>query len=264
MIGTIITNIAALPTAATIKTAIEVDGSKLDHLWEMTEDDAGTRRLTTNSLEQAPSGGLDAAEIRAAVGLASANLDTQFAALPNDADVNLQCDLAISDAGIPAALSVAHGAGSWATAVGFSSHSAADVWAVATRSLTTFGSLVSDIAIAVWGAAIRILTAGTNIVLAKGVGITGFNDLSSADVAAAVSGAGAITWAYTLTDSTTGVPLDGAEVWVTTDSAGLNVIASGTTDTNGVVTFYLDAGTVYVWRKKAGYNFTNPDQETVS
>lgn len=41
-----------------------------------------------------------------------------------------------------------------------SSHSAADVWVVATR----------------------LLTAGTNIVLAKGVGVTGFNDLSAAQV----------------------------------------------------------------------------------
>lgn len=45
-----------------------------------------------------------------------------------------------------------------------SSHTAADVWAVATR----------------------LLTAGTNIVLAKGVGVTGFNDLDAAGVRAAV------------------------------------------------------------------------------
>lgn len=45
-----------------------------------------------------------------------------------------------------------------------SSHSAADVWAVATR----------------------VLTAGTNIVLAKGTGITGFNDLNASAVANAV------------------------------------------------------------------------------
>lgn len=38
-------------------------------------------------------------------------------------------------------LSTAHGAGSWATATGFSTHSAADVWAVATRTLSgTLGS----------------------------------------------------------------------------------------------------------------------------
>lgn len=35
---------------------------------------------------------------------------------------------------------------------------------------------------AVWTVASRLLTAGTNIVLAKGVGVTGFNDLSAAQV----------------------------------------------------------------------------------
>lgn len=35
---------------------------------------------------------------------------------------------------------------------------------------------------AVWSTATRLLTAGTNIVLAKGVGVTGFNDLSAAQV----------------------------------------------------------------------------------
>jgi hypothetical protein len=80
----------------------------------------------------------------------------------------------------------------------------------------------------------------------------------------AAAGAGAITWPYTLTDSDTGAPIDGAEVWVTTDLAGANIIASGVTDAYGVVTFTLDAGVVYVWRKKAGYNFVNPDTEVVA
>jgi hypothetical protein len=44
-------------SAADVKTALEADGSKLDHLWEMTEDDGGVRRLTANALEQAPAGG---------------------------------------------------------------------------------------------------------------------------------------------------------------------------------------------------------------
>lgn len=39
---------------------------------------------------------------------------------------------------------------------------------------------------AVWSVAARILTAGTNILLAKGTGITGFNDLSAGDVRAAI------------------------------------------------------------------------------
>jgi hypothetical protein len=39
---------------AGIKTALEADGSKLDHLWEMTEDEEGTRRLTAEALGAAP------------------------------------------------------------------------------------------------------------------------------------------------------------------------------------------------------------------
>ena len=33
---------------------------------------------------------------------------------------------------------------------------------------------------------------------------------------------------------------------------------------NGQVTFYLNAGTYYVWRHKAGWNFSNPDTEIIS
>lgn len=42
------------------------------------------------------------------------------------------------------ALNSAHGAGSWATATGFSTHSAADVWASATRTLTSLAGLTVD------------------------------------------------------------------------------------------------------------------------
>lgn len=56
------------------------------------------------------------------------------------------------------------GDAAWTTAVGFSTHTAADVWAVATR----------------------LLTAGTNIVLTKGVGLLGLNDLAGGDVRTAV------------------------------------------------------------------------------
>lgn len=54
VISVLSTLIDALPTAAEVKTALEADGSKLDHLWEMTEDDGGVRRLTENALEEAP------------------------------------------------------------------------------------------------------------------------------------------------------------------------------------------------------------------
>ncbi|RKY09812.1 MAG: hypothetical protein DRP56_02100 [Planctomycetota bacterium] len=49
----------------------------------------------------------------------------------------------------------------WLTATGFSTHNAAAVWSVGTRTLTSFGSLVADIATSVWSAVSRTLTAGT-------------------------------------------------------------------------------------------------------
>jgi hypothetical protein len=56
---------------------------------------------------------------------------------------------------VAADLAAAHGAGSWATATGFSTHSAADVWAVVTRTitggeLTTAPPTAASIADAVW------------------------------------------------------------------------------------------------------------------
>lgn len=80
----------------------------------------------------------------------------------------------------------------------------------------------------------------------------------------APDGSGSITWTYTLTDDDTGDPIAGAEIWASTDSGGTNMVAYGVTDSSGVVTFYLDAGTIYIWRKMAGYSFNDPDTETVS
>ena len=71
--------------------------------------------------------------------------------------------------------------------------------------------------------------------------------------------------AYEVTINAGGNPQDGAEVYVTTDSAGTNVVA-GTlhTDAQGKATFQLDAATYYLWVQKAGVNFTNPTSFTVS
>jgi hypothetical protein len=81
---------------------------------------------------------------------------------------------------------------------------------------------------------------------------------------AETSGGGALMFVYTLTNQLDSTPIADADVWVSTDSAGVNVVASGRTDAFGNVTFYLDAGTYYLWRQKTGWNFVNPDIETVS
>lgn len=76
-------------------------------------------------------------------------------------------------------------------------------------------------------------------------------------------GSGAVTSTYTITDSGTGFPIQGVTVTVTTDLAGTNIIAAGTTDASGEIDFYLDPGTYYMWSYKLGYSFTNPDTEVV-
>jgi len=80
----------------------------------------------------------------------------------------------------------------------------------------------------------------------------------------AAAGVGAITWSYTLTSSVDASPIADADVWVTSDAQGTNVLASGKANQAGVVTFFLDAGQVFVWRQKSGWNFSNPDPETVA
>jgi len=78
------------------------------------------------------------------------------------------------------------------------------------------------------------------------------------------AGSGAIAFTYTLTSSVDDAPIADADVWATSDVAGNTILASGRTDSDGKVTFYLDAGTVYIFRQKSGWNFSNPDTETVS
>ena len=73
--------------------------------------------------------------------------------------------------------------------VGVTQAGADKVWGSAARTLTSFGTLVADAAAAVWSSVTRVLTAGTNIVLAKGTGVTGFNDIA----ATAIVSGGAIT-----------------------------------------------------------------------
>lgn len=67
------------------------------------------------------------------------------------------------------------------------------------------------------------------------------------------AGPGALNRTIGLTVS--GTPIEGASVWLTTDSAGNNVIAGPmTTSSLGIVTVLVDAGSYYVWVQKDGYN----------
>lgn len=75
---------------------------------------------------------------------------------------------------------------------------------------------------------------------------------------------------YTVTNSVTALPIEGATVWITTDITGNNIIWSGVTDALGVARNngqlpVLVAGTYYFWKKIAGYvDDDNPDTEVFS
>jgi hypothetical protein len=81
--------------------------------------------------------------------------------------------------------------------------------------------------------------------------------------------AGAIEFTYTVTNSQTGVPIEGVEVWFATDSGFANIVFSGTTDTFGILRDdngnkpFLDAGTYHIRLNKAGFIFQD-DSEVVS
>ena len=208
-------------------------------------DAIGASELAASAVTEIQAGlsTLDAAGVRTAVGLASANLDTQIATIQADTD-NIQTRIPTTlvsgriDASIGAmatdtltsgalaasavteiqtglstldAAAVAAATQTGLTAQGYTTTRSsyldtlnglvAAIWAALTSGLTTVGSvgklIVDNInatissrsshsASDVWASATRLLTAGTNIVLAKGVGVTGLNDLDAAGIRTAV------------------------------------------------------------------------------
>lgn len=126
-------------------------------------------------------------------------LDTEIAAikaktdnLPTDpADAS---DIAASFAALPTAATIADAVwdedatghqtqGTFGQAIGDPVADSDTIWGLVNTNLNaTISSRSSHSAADVWSAGARTLTAGTNIVLAKGTGVTGFNDLSAAQV----------------------------------------------------------------------------------
>jgi hypothetical protein len=80
--------------------------------------------------------------------------------------------------------------------------------------------------------------------------------------------AGAVEVSDILIDDGTD-PLEGAEVWLSTDGGGTNIIWYGTTNASGNPKDssdrnpFLDTGTYYLWVQLSGYSFSNPTTEVV-
>lgn len=119
-----------------------------------------------------------------------ANLDAQYVecALEVGQAWIQDLDAAISSRSTYAGGAVASVTGNVGGSVGsLAAQAQADVQsALTTQGYTTaragYMDVLNGLLAAIWTYATRVLTAGTNIVLAKGVGVTGFNDLSAAQV----------------------------------------------------------------------------------
>jgi hypothetical protein len=83
-------------------------------------------------------------------------------------------------------------------------------------------------------------------------------------VGAIAGGGGSVEHDITITDDDND-PLDGVSVTVrATNDANAAAIATGYTDALGVVRFYLDPGTYWIWCQRGRTNFTNPTEVEVT
>lgn len=140
---------------------------------------------------------------------------------------------------------------SCATATGFSTHGPADVWTAETRTLTSFGSLVSDIL-----TAIGLTTLWTNLAAmitgSGGTAAWSATAMANAPTGGGGSGTGPNEFTLTITD-TNGAPLEGVNSRLVADVAN---DFRATTVANGQALFGLPSLTYTVILTKAGYTFT--------
>ena len=227
--------IAALITGVTVTTNSDKTGYTLTvtpptAAQVRAEIDSNSTQLSTLVARNNP---LDAAGIRTAIGLASANMDTQLSGLP----------LAVWNV-LAATITVANSIGVFLKGLG-----------VDTSGVTTLLSRVT-------GAV--LLASGYTAPPTVGQIDTQLSGTHGAGVWAS-AGSGSIQWSPTQTTNTvTHQPIAQVAIWVTTDSAGANTVAAGSTDDFGNVKFQLNAGTYYIWKMKAGYTFNNPETGVVT
>lgn len=248
--------------ASDIASSFTTVNTKLDTIDDFLDTEVAAIKAKTDQLTFTVANSVDAtatvsaASIRSAVGLASANLDTQLGTIDDFLDTEV--------AAIKAKTDLINTATFWLGA--FTTNSGS------TYASAVAGSVVKEIVDNVaggGGGATAAQIAAAMFSVDTGLDYAGADANSVVKQIAnnAVGSGGAIgpgSVSYTVTVDDGSNPLDGAEVWVSTDSAGLNVVA-GTlnTDAMGQVTFLLDAGSYYLWVSHSGYDATNPTAVTV-
>lgn len=78
-----------------------------------------------------------------------------------------------------------------------------------------------------------------------------------------IPGTGTVKQTHTVKLSD-GTPVPMCTVEVSTDTERQNIIATGVTDSFGIVYFWLDPGSYKFWHEKMGYTFSNPYDVEVS
>jgi hypothetical protein len=144
------------------------------------------------------------------------------------------------------------------------------IWATTARSLTTFGSLVSDISTAVWSAVSRTLTEAmggltaqeTRDAMKLSPSAGDPEEGSIDDLLQAHAGIGSSVLDVAVMHDETPIAGVIVEVYLTEEKTGL--VRRGTSNTSGIAHFDIDPGTYYVWVMDDDYEATNPTEVEVT
>jgi len=133
--GDVQTAAAAALTSYDPPTKAELDAavSPLATSTEVAKDATVAKEATVAALND-----LDAAGVRSAVGLAAANLDTQLAGLPTDADVETACEAGLADYGAAKTTDIPSDYATAAAVTALNDLSAAEAQAAAAAALTAY------------------------------------------------------------------------------------------------------------------------------
>lgn len=100
----------------------------------------------------------------------------------------------------------------------------------------------------------RVYSDSGHTTLDTSIPIHAEETISVVDISDDIAGTGPYSYVFTIEDSVSGNPIDGANIYVYTDSARTNLIVAGTTDSLGVWTAYFqNAGTYYVRMVATGH-----------
>jgi hypothetical protein len=232
----------------------------------------GASEIAADAVAEIQSGlsTLDASGVRSSIGMASANLDAQLSAIPADLDNPDQYKANVSG------LSTLD-AGAVQTAVTTS----LDAYDPPTHAELTSGLAglndvsPSEVSGAVWDEPLAgHMSAGSTgeaLGAAGGTGdpwVTPLPGAYGSGTAGHILGnsgggipiaAGSVEVTYVVTDANSGLPVEGAEVWIATDNNYVNIVWRGTTRADGEAFDitgnrpFLDPGAYYVRSQKSGY-----------